>query len=293
MNLLMQFIINGIAFGALISLVALGFGLVYNTTRIFHIAHGAVYASSAYALFFLTTQHNVPVVIGVVISVILGAILGIALEYLVYQPLYKVKASPTVSMLSSFGVYIVMVNALAIAFGSDTKVILNSEQPSLHLGQVSITLFQAFSIVAYVLVAVAALLLLRYSTIGHRIKAVRDNANLYALLGLNPIMVRVIVSAIAGGLVALSACLMGLDSGIDPNMGLAIVLAATVAIIIGGIKVFEGALLGGVILGVIQNLTIWKFSAQWEMTVTFVLLMAFLLIMPRGLLDSAKRSEEV
>jgi branched-chain amino acid transport system permease protein len=137
--MLFQFIVNGLITGVLYSLSALGFALVYNTTRIFHIAAAAIYVAAAYLFYFAFHSLGLPIWLSGIVSLIFTALLSILCEVLVYRPLYKKKSSLNVVMISSIGVMTILVNVVALFFGNETKVIDNTIQRVFTFGDIIVT----------------------------------------------------------------------------------------------------------------------------------------------------------
>src|SRR5678815_5648759 len=104
---MLQFLTNGLCMGAVVAVVALGFGLIYTTTRVFHVAHGGVYVLTGYVLWMVTTSLNLPFAIGVLLALGASAVTGALIEWAVYYPLAQRSASSAVLMISSLGVQIV------------------------------------------------------------------------------------------------------------------------------------------------------------------------------------------
>lgn len=117
-----QFIINGLITGILYSLLAIGFTLVYNTTRIFHIAAAGIYVLAAYMFWLFVAQAGLPVIPAAIIAVILTMLLSLLSEMVVYRPLKNLKASLNVAMIASIGLMTVIINTIAMFFGNETKV---------------------------------------------------------------------------------------------------------------------------------------------------------------------------
>ena len=120
-----QFVINGLITGVLYSLLSIGFALVYNTTKIFHIASSAIYVFAAYAFWLLSNKLGMPIWVGISLSLVLTMALSLLIEVSVYRPLKSRKSSLNVAMISSIGVMTIIVNMIAMFFGNDTKVITN------------------------------------------------------------------------------------------------------------------------------------------------------------------------
>ena len=119
----LQLLANGVAVGCTYALVALGLGLVYNTTGIFHIAHGAVYTASAYAFYSFSRGLGLETAPSFLLGVGFGMLLGIGVEAVLYWPFYRRRASLTVVFIASLGVYILLVNLVAMLYGNETKIL--------------------------------------------------------------------------------------------------------------------------------------------------------------------------
>jgi branched-chain amino acid transport system permease protein len=287
-----QLFANGLAMGSLYALSALGFGLIYNTTRVFHIAYGAVYTVSAYLLFALWTQYKIPLGIALIIASILTILLGILIDIHVYQPLLRQSSSFLILMISSLTVYIITVNIIVLIFGNEIKVLRSGIATTFSLGQVILSDIQILQIVAFAFVFFTLVLSLKWTNFGKIIRAMRDNPDLLSLMGIDLQKVRWLIFGLGSLLAGLAAMLQALDVGIDPNIGMSAVLIAAVAVIIGGVGILEAPAFGGLLLGVLQSVVIWQASGRWQEAVTFALLILFLLFKPEGIFGQRRRLEE-
>ena len=287
-----QFIANGLCKGSIYAVVALGFGLIYTTSGVFHIAHGAVYTVAAYSLYCLLVFLKVPLLIAILSSVLVAATLGIFIELIVYRPLTKRKASGTVMMISSLGVYIVVVNLVALFLGNQSQILRTGVETTIIIGDIILTKVQIAQVVVSLFCVGLYWLFLRFGPLGRVCRAVADDAELASVLGVKVEGTRLLVIAVGSSLAGVGAALSALDIGIDPFIGFPIVLVAVVACIIGGLHRFISPALGGFSLGLMQSLVVWLTSARWENAVTFALLVCFLLFRPQGLLGIRQRFEE-
>jgi branched-chain amino acid transport system permease protein len=290
--MLLQVLANGFVNGCMYALMALGFALIYNTTKIFHVAHGAVYTAGAYACYVLLIQLGWPLVASVLGAVLLTALLGVLIELAVYAPLARREASLLVALLSSLGLYVALVNVIALLFGNETKVLRPGIEKTYHLGSVILTRIQAAEVVVAATLLPLLVLLLKGALWGKIIRAVRDHPTLASVMGINLGAVRIAVFALGSALAALAASLAALDVGMDPNVGMPALLVAAVALIVGGVGTFEGPVIGGFLLGVLQSLVVWRISARWMDAITFAILIVFLLFRPEGLAGCRRRLEE-
>ncbi len=291
--MLIQLLANGIVMGSVYALVAMGFGLIYSTTGIFHFAHGIIYTLGAYLLYLLFINLKISILSSLLLSLAGAASLGIMVELLIYSPLRRKEAAPAVYIISSLGVYIFLQNLIALIFGNETKVIFPGVSKTYHFGSIILTQIQVFEVVAFAILFSIFCIFLMKTRFGKALRGLSNNALLAEVVGIDVRKIRIIAFGAGSLLAGVGAVLVSLDVGIDPNMGISMFLLAAVAVIVGGVKTFTGAVLGGLFLGVIQNLVIWKASARWQTLVTFFILIMFLLFKPEGIMGKKRRLEEV
>jgi branched-chain amino acid transport system permease protein len=278
--------------GCAYALTAFGFALIYNTTRTFHFAHGAVYTSAVYMFYALEATLGLSLWLNLVLVLALTALLGVCIDEVVYRPLEKQDSPPLIKLLSSLGAYIILVNLIALIFGNEIKVLSGAAQPPVVLGPLLLSRVQIATVVACILTVGGLLLLLRATRLGKMVLAMRDDPELLSATGVNPRRVHWLVFAVGSALAGLAGVLRGLDVGVEPNSGMTAFLSGTVAVIIGGRGLFEGAVIGALLVALLQSLAVWKLSAQWQEGITFLLLILFLLLRPDGLLGRRRRIEE-
>lgn len=290
--LLLQLLANGLVIGCNTALSALSFALIYNTTRTFHVAHGATYIVSAYASYFFLIQMQWSILAAFPLAILLGTVCGIAMEIGVYAPLARRNASMLISLISSLGLYVAVVNVVALLFGNDTKLLRPGVEVVYRIGPVLFSRIQIVQIISAAIILPTSVYLLKLTAWGKTIRAVRDDASLANLLGINVPAVRVWVFALGSSLAAIAAILTAMDVGVDPQAGMPVLLTAAVALIVGGVGTFQGPIVGGFFLGILQSVVIWSLSVRWSNAVTFGLLIAFMLFRPSGLVGHRRRLEE-
>lgn len=285
-----QFIINGLITGVLYSLLAIGFALVYNTTRVFHIAAAGIYVFAAYMFWLFSATLELPMLLAAVIAVLLTMGLSLLTETSVYRPLKKKKASLNVAMIASIGLMTVIVNLIAMFFGNETKVMDNSIQQPFVLGDLIVTMPQIWQLVAGSVLLLVFMFALRWTNWGVRLRALSADETLYETLGYNTRSSRTIVFLLSGAFIAAASCLTVYDVGLDPNMGMGVLISAIVAMIIGGVGRFSTCILGGLTLGVLQSLTVYQFASNWQNAVTFLVLLILLFLRPQGIAGYKQRT---
>ena len=288
-----QLLANGIATSAECALLAVGFGLIYHTSKVFHFAHGATFVVAAYLFYSFYSQLRMGLVLAAVLVILLAGLLGLLIDVLVYRPLDRKGSSALGQLLSSVGCYIVLVNSLPILYDNQSKQVFAGVVPMREFLGVRLTEVQIGGIVFASFVICSVAVVLRVTTLGKLIRALRDDPQLLALTGSDPGLVRSAVFVGGSGLAGAAAVLHSLDVGIEPTIGLPAFLAATVAMIVGGTRSFEAAAFGALLLGVLQNAAVRLMANEWREPATFIIFVLFLLFRPQGLLSSSRRTEEI
>ena len=287
--MILQFLINGLITGVLYSLLAIGFALVYNTTKVFHIAAAAIYVVAAYAFYTFTAVLGFPLPVAGLFSVGVTMFVSLGTEMLIYRPLKRRKASLNVMMIASIGLMTILVNLVAMFYGNETKVIDNTIQRTYTVGNLIVTTPQMYQMMIGTFVIVAFLAFLAFSRYGLQLRALSADETLYETLGYNTNKTRTGVYLLSGAFIALASCLTVYDVGLDPHMGMNVLINAMVAMIIGGVGRFGTCVVGGMLLGILQALVVYQFASNWQNAITFVVLILFLFLRPQGIAGYKQR----
>lgn len=287
----LQLLANGIVNGAVLAVLALGFALVYNTTRVFHLAHGAAFVLAPYVAYSLVHQVGATLVWGCVAGVLTSAVFGFAVSLFIYLPLFKVSASGAALLVSSLGAYAVATNLVAIGWGNEPLELHPEIWMSVYLGLISLTEAQLIQLVTSACIGGLVLLLLA-TGMGRLLRAVRDDPELTSVLGFDLRVFRTGVVTAGSALAGVAGVLRALDGAIDPHMGMSAVLEAAVAFIVGGVGTFGGPVAAGIGLGMIQGLATWVLSVRWVEAIVFLILVIFVLVRPAGLFGQNNRAEQ-
>lgn len=286
----MQIILNGLVSGAAIALLAIAFQTVYLPTRVFFLGLAGVYAA---APFFAVTifSWSDSWILAIAGAGAACTLLSVFMEWGNHAVLTRHNASDAAQLISSLGIYIVLVQLIVIVWGNDTKTLSTGVENVIRFDDVFVTMAQWTTIIAAaILLAIFAVFLMR-SDLGLRLRALADNPAQFMLLGKSSRAYRLLAFALGGFFAAASSLVTANDIGFDPYIGLHAVLLAVVAVIIGGQSSFSGPVLGALLLGLIRAQVVWYFSARWQEAATFLLLAVFLLVRPQGLLTSKSRVE--
>ncbi|MBN2131473.1 MAG: branched-chain amino acid ABC transporter permease [Sedimentisphaerales bacterium] len=283
----MQICLNTLHNASVIALIAVGFALIFRVTHFFHFAHAILYTGGAYLAFAFRAKTAMPMWLAIPLALLAAAFLGGLIEWLVYRPLRDRKASPLILLLASLGLYIVLQNVISMLFGDDTKVIRSpSIQPSVNILGAQITPIQLATILLSLLLLLIVTILLKKASIGRGIRAVASDATLAELSGIDSSMVILIVMGLGSFLAAVAGILVAFDVDMTPTMGMQPFMLAVVATIVGGVRNLWGIALASLLLASAQQLTAWQIGAQWQEFAAFVVLVAYLLARPKGVLGA-------
>jgi len=263
--------------------MAVGFAMIYNGTRILHLAHGAVFTFGGYVLYVLAVKLGLHVALAVLGAVILTAVLGALMEILVYRPLRKREGSLEALIIASLGLLTFFQALFALTFGTDTRNMREGPLPTYEVGELIVTALHVLvGIVALVIFPLLQLFLTR-TRYGRAIRALADNPRLAVVLGIDTDRLYVLIFALGSGLSGIAVSLIAFDQGVRPEMGFSIMLFILVAVIVGGVGYLPSAAAGGLVLGVLQHLSLWQLSSRWQDVVVFGALVIFLVFRPQGI----------
>lgn len=277
---------NSIIAGAIYTLVALGFNLIYGTVKFFDLGYGALTAVGGYTVFWIYKMLGAPLYLAVPAGVVMSGLIGFVIYRLVYAPLRERKSSGTVLLVGSLGAFTALQAIVAILFTSQFQTLSrNSGAEAVYqiLGGV-ITQVQLIMLISGLGLMVIMGLLLKFTMFGKAVKAVGDDEEVAKIVGINTPRVIGWIFAIGSGIAGLAGILVGFDTGIEPTMGLSLLLKGVIASIIGGIGNVYGGVIGAFLLGFIENFGIWKISGEWKDAIAFAVLILFLLFRPQGIL---------
>jgi branched-chain amino acid transport system permease protein len=285
MDIIPQLIINSIIAGSIYSLVALGFNLIYGTTKFFNLAHGVVATIGGYTVFCLSTTLGLGIIPSAIVGILMAGLVGYLIDKSVFRALRLRKASGMVFLVASLGVMTAIQAIIAIIFSSEFQTL--SVRSDFKVYQVFggiITQLQLVIFIASILIMLALALILKFTRFGKSVIAISDDEEVSKTIGINTDKIVGRIFFIGSAIAGLSGILVGLDTGIEPTMGLSLLFKGVIASIIGGIGNAYGGVLGAFLLAFIENFGIWKISGEWKDAISFGVLIIFLLFRPNGIL---------
>lgn len=282
MEILPQLVINSLIAGSFYALVALGFNLIYGATRFFNLAHGIFAVIGGYTVFYFFSKGLLDWPLAVLVGVLVSGLLGFLLDKVLFFPLRRRKASNMVLLVASLGAFTALQAILAILFTSQFQT-LNSLVIVYDVFGGTITLVQLVAFILSILSFVFLFLFLKFTRFGKAVRAVSDDEEVAKIVGINTDAVIGKVFFIGSALAGLAGILVGFDTGIEPTMGLGLLLKGVIASIVGGVGSISGAFAGAFLLGFVENFGIWQISGEWKDAIAFLLLIIFLIFRPQGI----------
>ena len=291
MNIL-QYCINGISIGSIYAIIALGYTMVYGIAKMLNFAHGDIIMVGAYICYCVTNYLGMPPVLGILASMAVCTLLGIVIEGLAYKPL---RGTPSLAVLiTAIGVSYFLQNVAQLIWGSNPKSftsVVSSIKP-LHLfGSLTITGEVLVTVTASVVIMLGLTWFTGRTRIGKSMRAVSEDRDAAQLMGINVNKTISITFAIGSALAAVAGVLMCSSIPVlQPTTGSMPGIRAFTAAVLGGIGSIPGAMLGGILLGIIETFAKAFLSTQFSDAIVFGVLIVILLVKPAGLLG--KRVQE-
>ncbi|MBI4451224.1 branched-chain amino acid ABC transporter permease [Candidatus Woesearchaeota archaeon] len=283
-HLIAQLIFNGIIAGAVYALVASGFSLIYKVARFMHVAHGGVLAVAAYL--FWTFSQVLALWLAVPAAILAAGIVGWMLNS-IYARLRRRNASGAVLLIASIAL-LLFINALVLAiWGAGVKTIPITN-PVFDVG-VRITLVQGAIIVVAALMFASLAFMMKRTRLGKAMRALADNEEVAQTVGINPARIRSMAFLAGSMLAGVAGVLVALEQNLYPAMGVPLILNGFTGAVIGGLSSVHGAVLGALLLGLVENIGIWWLPSGYKGAIAFALLFVFLLFKPQGLLGARMR----
>ncbi len=283
-------ILDGLSLGAIYALIALGYTMVYGIAKMLNFAHGDIIMVGAYAILVTLNATGHPI-LGVIAAVIVCTVVGIVIEKVAYKPLRG--ASPLAVLITAIGVSYLLQSIAQLIFKSKSQAVTISETHMVNIGSAELNLNTILTLVVGAVIMVALTLFVKYTRTGRAMQAVSEDRGAAQLMGVNVNKIIMITFAIGSALAACAGVfyLMQIPS-VSPTLGSMPGIKAFAAAVIGGIGSIPGAMLGGVLLGVVEKLALSVPAlAPYATAIEFSLLIIILLVRPIGILGKKRREK--
>ena len=293
MSEFLQQLVNGLTVGSTYALIALGYTMVYGILMFINFAHGEIYMFGAFIGWILLVQFQLPLLPGVLLAVCAAALLGVVVEKVAYRPLRH--GSRLGPLITAIGVSILLQNLAALLFGSDPvpyPLPESLERNVYEIGDVIIESMQIWIFCLSLIIMVALDLFINKTKMGKAMRATKINKDVAPLMGINLDTVISMVFAIGSAIAAMGGIMVGFYyNSAYPTMGFMPGLVAFTAAVLGGIGNIRGAMLGGMIIGILESLGGAYISTGFKQGIAFIVLIFVLLFRQEGLLGKVEREK--
>ena len=290
----LSYLINGISLGSVYAIIALGYTMVYGIARMLNFAHGDIIMVGGFTVFTIVTTMGGSPVVGILASVIVCTVLGVTIERVAYRPLRD--ASPLAVLITAIGVSYLLQNVALLIFGSNARQFTSViTVPALKLagGKLSISSVTIVTILSCIVIMAALMTFINKTKMGQAMLAVSEDRGAATLMGINVNRTISVTFAIGSALAAVAGVLLcSAYPSLSPYTGSMPGIKAFVAAVFGGIGSIPGAFIGGILLGIIENLSKAYISSQLSDAIVFSVLIIVLLVRPTGILGK-KMTEKV
>jgi branched-chain amino acid transport system permease protein len=283
-NVIIQLIINGILFGTMYGIAAIGLSLIFGTMRIMFLAQGSMIVLFAYACYWLFTLMGIDPYISLPLIVLLGIVIGTAM----YKGLFKGAAAEedkNISLLIAVGLMFLIENLITVFWTANPRSISTAYTSLVFRPMgIGIPLTRLIGFIMAILTTTGVVFFLKKTFIGIAVRAAAEDMEAVTLLGINPHRVNSVAFALGTGLAGVAGVELATIYPFDPFYGFIFVLKAVISLAIGGIGSVSGAFLGGIILGLIESLASFFIGGGWADAVSYAVFLLILMFKPEGLL---------
>ena len=287
---LIETLINGLSMGSTYAMIALGYTMVYGIAKMLNFAHGDIIMVGGYMMYVTLVATGNPI-LGLLAALVFCVLLGITIEKIAYKPLRG--ASPLAVLITAIGVSYLLQSTAQIIFGTAPKMVNIIDLGNLHIGGLTIPVYTLVTLGCSTVIMVILNLFVKFTRIGRAMIAVSEDKGAAQLMGINVNGIIMITFAIGSALAAFAGLFMLLKSpSLTNTLGAMPGIKAFTAAVIGGIGSIPGAMLGGLLIGVVEaiSLTI-PVIAPYTDAIEFLILIVILLVRPTGILGKKRREK--
>lgn len=287
---LIETLINGLSMGSTYAMIALGYTMVYGIAKMLNFAHGDIIMVGGYMIFITMSATGNPL-LGLLAAVIFCVVLGISIEKIAYKPLRG--ASPLAVLITAIGISYLLQSTAQIIFGTAPKMVNVADLGNLNIAGLSIPVYTLVTLGCSMVIMLILSLFVKYTKTGRAMIAVSEDKGAAQLMGINVNKIIMITFAIGSALAAFAGLFMLMKSpSLTNTLGAMPGIKAFTAAVIGGIGSIPGAMLGGLLMGVVEaiSLTI-PVIAPYTDAIEFIILIIILLVRPTGILGKKRREK--
>ncbi|MDF1557588.1 MAG: branched-chain amino acid ABC transporter permease [ANME-2 cluster archaeon] len=285
---MLQLIVNGIVLGSIIALAAIGLTMVYGVLNFANFSHADFLAFGAYIAFVLNAVLGINLILSFFIAIAISGAIGVILDFLVWKPMRKKNADLVSLIIISIGLALIVRNSIIFIWGGSTRNFDLPVRKGIEMLGITVTHNQLIGMGTAILFMVMVHYFLKHTKMGKAMRAISDDINLARVSGIDADKVIMWMWFVGIGLAGAAGILYGLETTIRPNMGWFLILPMFAAVILGGIGNPYGAMVGGMVIGLSQELSLLILPSEYKMGVSLAIMILVLLFKPEGLFKGTK-----
>lgn len=278
----------GLSTGAIYALGAVGLTLVYGILKLVNFAHGDFLTFGAYMAYLMNVTWGIPLAVAILWAMATTALLGIVTEKAMWGPMRAKGAGLLQLLLMSIGLAFLIRAVIQFFWGTEILSLNVNKTATVEFLDLTIGRTQAVTIVVGVVVIVAIGLMLRWTLLGKRMRALSDDLDLAETAGIDTSRIILYTWIFSGALAGLAGVLAGATLSLQPELGFTLLLAIFAAVLLGGLGDAFGALAGGMVLGLVTEWSTMFIDSRWKLAIGFIVLIIVLIVRPQGIFGKAK-----
>ena len=287
---IIETLINGLSSGGTYAMIALGYTMVYGIAKMLNFAHGDIIMVGGYTIYIMMSAFGNPL-IGLLAAIVFCVALGITIEKIAYKPLRG--SSPLAVLITAIGVSYLLQSTAQMIFGTAPKMVIVADMGNMQLGSLKIPYYIVITLVCSFVIMIALTVFVKKTKIGRAMIAVSEDRGAAQLMGVNVNAIIMITFAIGSALAAFAGFFMLMKSpSLSNTLGAMPGIKAFTAAVIGGIGSIPGAMVGGILLGVVEAIS-FKIPviAPYTDAIEFMILILILLVRPTGIMGKVRREK--
>jgi branched-chain amino acid transport system permease protein len=283
MALFLQALVTGLLMGGVYAAYSSGFSLIFGVMNIVNIFHGELIMIGAFTTYWLFTLYHIDPFVTLPISILSASLLGYVIQRVLINRV--VEAPPMISYLCTFGVHLILANLALLAWSADFRTVTTSYSGvGFSVGPLTIPMARLVTFIIAIVTTLGTYWFLEKNRYGKAIRAASQDKEMARLVGIDIRKVYALTFALGAGITGLAGGLLSTYFVIYPQMGLPYTIIAFCVVVLGGMGYLPGALIGGLLLGVIQSLTATYLNSGLSVAITFILLFIILILKPQGIM---------
>jgi branched-chain amino acid transport system permease protein len=293
MSIFLQVVVNGILFGTMYGVAAIGLSVIFGTMRIIFLAQGSMIVLFAYLVYYLFELAHIDPYLSLVIVVPVAFLTGLGLFYLLFKKASALE-DKNVSLLLAVGLMYMIDNLMLKAFSADPRYVKTSYGDlTFHIGAINIAFVRLMALVIAIAATIAVFLFLKRTLLGTAVRAASVDMEATRLLGINSYLIAAISFAIGIGLAGTAGAVVASVYSFDSSAGFVFAIKALVVLALGGIGNVWGALTAGLMLGVIESVAAYYIGAGWSDAISYAVFILVLIFLPQGLFGTRAAIKKV